>query len=76
MSVRKHVHNRGFCSRSLTHMNTNLPMMAANLLVLAHEMEAAMGGTAPQIAVAIKKYKKFRLMLACTTTGHHLTQEI
>lgn len=57
-------------------MDTNLPVMAANLLVLAHEMEAAMGGTAPQIAVAIKKYKKFRLMLACTTTGRQLTHKV
>ena len=42
-------------------------MMAANLLVLAHVMDAANGGTAPQMAVAIRKYRKFRLMLACTT---------
>ncbi len=42
--------------------------MAATLLVLAHVIEAANGGTAPQVAVAIRKYRKFRLMLACTTS--------
>ena len=40
--------------------------MAASLLVLAHVIDAASGGTAPQVAVAIKKYRKFRLMFACT----------
>ena len=39
--------------------------MAANFPVLAHVTEAARGGTAPQVAVAIKKYRKLRLMFAC-----------
>ena len=40
-------------------------VIAANLLVLSQVMEAASGGTAPQVAVAIRKYRKFRLMFAC-----------
>ena len=40
--------------------------MAAILEVLAQVIEAAKGGTAPQVAVAMRKYRKLRLMLACT----------
>lgn len=39
--------------------------MAANLPVLFQVTEAAKGGTAPQVAVAIRKYRKLRLMFAC-----------
>lgn len=49
-------------------------VMAANLLVLAHVTEAAKGGTAPQMAVAIRKYRKFKLMLACTQQVQQVEQ--
>ena len=43
-----------------------MPVMAAILLVRAHVMAQARGGAAQQVAVAIMKYRKDRLMLACT----------
>lgn len=46
------------------HKSYNQPESAAIRLHLAHMTELARGGTAEVVAVAIRKYKKFKLMFA------------
>ena len=48
--------------------NGDLPERAAILLHLAHMTALASGGTAAVVAVAIRKYRKFKLMLACKSS--------